>query len=1186
MEAKSFVHLHLHSEYSLLDGAVRIPQLVKMVANHEMPAVALTDHGVLYGAIDFYNACQKEGVKPIIGCELYLAPRSIREKERAHKKESVYYHLLTLAKNEVGYRNLLKLATVAQLEGFYYKPRVDKFLLREHAEGLIATSSCLAGDIPQALLTGNYDLAKHLTEEYLEIFGKENFYIELQDHNLPEQRQVNEGLLKLAEEMKLPLVCTNDAHYLTREDAEMHDVLLCVQTNTNIDDPKRMKFESQEFYVKTPQEMRERFGRYKGAMENTFEIAERCNLNLEFGRCPMPAPDMPEGKTPIEHVRDLCYECLPRLVPNSNEAHKERLEYELSVIDKTGFASYFLIVRDFAIFAREQGIYFGVRGSAAGSFVSYCLGITDIDPIEYDLTFERFLNIERIQMPDIDMDFEDMRRDLVIKYVREKYGEDRVAQIITFGTLAARAAVRDSARALNMPLQLADKVAKIIPAMPGMTIQKAMKLKEFQQEYERSNDVKRLVDMAQRIEGITRNASVHAAGVVISHEPLVNYVPLSRAADGSLVTQYHMGNLEEIGLLKMDFLGLSNLSVLARAVENIQQTTGKLVDVRKLPMDDAKTYEMLGKGDTTGVFQLESAGMRRYIRQLRPQSVRELAAMVALYRPGPMDHIPQFIDSKHGNRRIEYAHPRLEPILKETYGVIVYQDQVMKIVQALAGFSLGKADILRRAMGKKKPEEMRKMRAEFVKGASEQNIPEKEANQLFDLIEPFAGYAFNKAHAVCYAHVAYQTAYLKANYPVEYMAALMAVYLDKKEKIASFIEECHRLDIAVLSPNVNTSNAGFSIEPWSDEKAARQRGKKQKRANQNARTSAVRFGLTAIKNVGEAAVEAILKARAEGGPFRDIYDFCERLLTNGGIARATIETLIRAGAFDSLHSNRKQLLDGLELILQHAQALARERAAGQNSLFGGDNKNAPAIPKPMLPDVDDMNHLEKLAQEKELLGVYLSDHPLRPYARLLERSVLSIDKLAEVEVGQTIRVGGIISACRILATKKTGAKMASFTLEDTGSAINVTAFPQVYESCREAINKEKIVLVRGKLQSRDGRRNGGEENGGMNEEESRNVELLADHVELFELPNELPDDASGYLSVRLRHASRADLMKVRETLEQYPGEYAVRFGVGANGSTRWIEVPYRVGYTSDLESALRRIIPHAKMEFDGELEHA
>ncbi len=1155
MEAR-FVHLHLHTEYSLLDGAIRIPELVKTVAHYEMPAVAISDHGVMYGVIDFYNACTEAGIKPIIGCELYLAPRRMRDRTR---QDQTSYHLLMLAKDERGYRNLLRLSTIAHLEGFYYKPRVDKEVLRQHAEGLIATSSCLAGEIPDALLKGNYERARALVQEYCEIFGRENFYIELQDHGLSEQRTVNEGLLKLAEEFRLPLLVTNDAHYLNREDAEIHDVLLCVQTNSRIDDPKRLRFGTQEFYLKSPQEMAELFARHPDALANTLEVAERCNLALEFGRAQLPAPDLPEGKTPMAHLRDLCYDALPRLVPNTPDTYLQRLEYELSVIDKTGFAPYFLIVRDFAQFARQQGIYFGVRGSAAGSLVSYCLGITDIDPIEYDLTFERFLNIERIQMPDIDMDFEDARRDLVIRYVRQKYGEERVAQIITFGTLAAKAALRDVGRALNINSALIDRITRAIPSMPGMTIERALRESpEFRQEYERTPEVRRLVDLARRLEGITRNASVHAAGVVIASEPLVERVPLARSADGELITQFHMGNLEQIGLLKMDFLGLMNLSVLAKAVQNIERSRGVRINLREIPFNDAKTYEMLGRGETTGVFQLESAGMRRYIQQLKPQNVRELAAMVALYRPGPMEHIPTYIARKHGREPVTYPHPLLEPILKETYGVIVYQDQVLKCVQALAGFSLGKADILRRAMGKKKPEEMRRMRSEFVKGAAERGIDEAEANRLFDLIEPFAGYAFNKAHAVCYAHIAYQTAYLKANYPVEYMAALMAVYKEKTDKIASCIEECQSLGIAVLPPDINRSEAVFTVEPVES-------------APGSSQAYAIRFGLGAIKNVGESALEAILQARADGGAFEDVFDFAVRLHERGGLNRATLEALIQAGAFESLHPNRAQLLAGLDTILNYAQSVARARAAGQNSLFEGGQEVH--IPKPALPAIDDMGTPEKLALERELLGVYLSAHPVRPYARALAKVATPIAHARERESGASVTVGGIITSLRTRTTRQSGARMAALVLEDLTGSIPVTVFPQTYEACKGALIKDRVVLVRGRLQSREnGDRNGNGEGNGL--------ELIAEHVELFEPPadgEEALQDGGSCLQIRLRRCQPDQLSHLRQLLERHPGEAIVRFGVGTNGTTRWVQVPQRVALTPQVLDALRQMLPDAEI---------
>ncbi len=1168
MEA-GFVHLHLHTEYSLLDGATRIPELVKTVANYGMPAVAISDHGAMYGAIEFYKACTQAGIKPIIGCELYVSPRPIQERTRQNQS---YYHLLVLAKDEVGYRNLLKLTTIAHLEGFYYKPRVDKPILRQYAQGLIATSSCLSGEIPDALLKGDFEGARRLLEEYLDIFGRENFYIELQDHGLPQQRQVNQALLELAERYKLPLIATNDAHYLNRDDAETHDVLLCVQTGKSINTPNRMKFDTQEFYVKSPQEMYQLFGAYPEALANTLEIAERCNLELSFGRAPMPDPGLPHGKDAMTYLRELCYENLPRLIPNYNEVHKERLEYELSVIEQTGFAQYFLIVRDFAQFARQQGIYFGVRGSAAGSFVSFCIGITDIDPIDYDLTFERFLNPERIQMPDIDMDFEDARRDMVIRYVREKYGEDHVAQIITFGTLAAKAAIRDVARALDYPTSLVDRLAKMIPTAPGMTIDRALKeIPEFKAEYQNNPDVRRLVDTARKLEGITRNASVHAAGVVISKEPLVELVPLARSADGEVVTQYPMGDLETIGLLKMDFLGLSNLSVLAQAVENIKRTRGIEIDVRNLPLDDAKTYEMLGRGETTGVFQLESAGMRRNIQALKPQNVRELAAMVALYRPGPMDHIPTYINRKHGREEVTYPHPWLEPILKETYGVIVYQDQVLKIVQALAGFSLGKADILRRAMGKKKPEEMKRMRAEFVAGAKEKGIDEEEANRLFDLIEPFAGYAFNKAHAVCYAHVAYQTAYLKANYPVEYMAALMAVYKDKTDKIVNFIDECNTLGIAVLPPDINRSEMGFTVEPTNGNphtngRARRRTTREQKSAPQH--DYAIRFGLGAIKGVGEAAVEAILNERNANGAFADVFDFCARMAEAGAMNRATVEALIQAGAFESLHPNRAQLMANIDLILQYGQSVARARSAGQNSLFeGGESQQDAQIAKPVLSTVDDYSIPEKLSLERELLGVYLSDHPVRPYARVLKQKATEIARALRAEPGTSLTIGGIISSARTITSKKTGARMASLVLEDLTGSISVTVFPQAFEKYREQIVKDRVVLIRGKLQSRDFRgRNG--------EGETGNLEFLADSIELVPEPTDTSEEVPC-ICIQVEWCQKDQLRTLRELLERYPGDAVVQFRVPTRGRIRQIEVPYRVDYTDEVISAVKRVLPQA-----------
>src|SRR5579871_2844789 len=818
--SSDFVHLHCHSEFSLLDGANRLDPLITRAAELEMPALALTDHGVMYGVAEFYSKCKASGVKPLLGVEAYVAPRGHKDKQP--RLDGAAYHMVLLARNLQGYKNLLKLTSIAALEGFYYKPRIDRELITRYSEGLIATSACLGGEVCSALLRGDYESARDIAAFYRDVFGRENYYIEIQNHNLPEQIRCNEDLLKIARELKLPVICTNDVHYLGSQDADAHDILLCIGTGATIHDQDRLKYATQEFYLKTSEEMKRLFGDCPGAIENTLGIAEKCHVDLEFGRCPMPSPGFPKEYTPHQYLTKLAEEGLVRKYNgNPPENIIERLNYELGIIETTGFSQYILIVRDFAKFAEQKGIFYGVRGSAAGCLTSYLVDITDIDPVEYGLTFERFLNPERIQMPDVDMDFEDSRRQEVIEYVTRKYSPNqadptqaRVAQIITFGTLAARAVLKDAGRALGMPLPEVEKLAKLVPTLPlHMTIDKTLEANpEFKNAYVRDPNARKLIDTARRLEGISRHASVHAAGVIISHDPLVEYTPLTRSADGGCVTQYVAGTLEKIGLLKMDFLGLINLSILGQAIKNVERTTGKQLDVRKLPLDDKKTYELLGNGECVGVFQLESPQMRRYIQELKPSDVRDVAAMVALYRPGPMAHIPRFVRCKHGLERIEYPHPLLKELLEETYGVIVYQDQVMRIAQIIAGYTLGQADILRRAMGKKKKEEMAKQRENFLEGAKSKGVTEKKANEIFDLMEPFAGYAFNKAHAVCYAMVAYQTAYLKANYPVEYMAALMACFIEKSDKLVTCMEECKRMQIAVLPPDVNSSLADFVVE--------------------------------------------------------------------------------------------------------------------------------------------------------------------------------------------------------------------------------------------------------------------------------------------------------------------------------------------------------------------------------------
>lgn len=1105
MAGPDFVHLHTHSEFSLLDGAARVEPLVHLAAKQGMSALALTDHGVMYGAFAFHRACRKAGIKPIIGVEAYVTPGSHRD--RTPRGVKAAYHLLLLAANEIGYKNLLKLTTIAAVEGFYTKPRIDHALLQQHREGLIVTSACLGGEVCTALMQGDYERARDIAALYRDMLGPENYYIELQDHTLPKQRQCNEGLLRIARELGLRLLCTNDVHYLTRDDAEAHDVLLCIGTGATTGDAARLRYEAEEFYLKSAEQMAEIFRDHPEALATTVEIAERCNVEIPERGAALPTPECPDGLTPMEYLRRLAHEGLERKVGGAAERYLQRLEHELDVVQRTGFAEYFLIVRDFARFASEKGIFFGVRGSAAGSLTSYCIGITDIDPVDYGLTFERFLNIDRVQMPDIDMDFEDTRRAEVIDYVTQKYGKDHVAQIITFGTLAARAALKDAGRALNIPLAEVNRIVSLVPTKPGTKLQDVLaSSEEFRAAYNGSPSIRRLVDTAIRLEGLSRHASVHAAGVVISKDPLVNYTPLQRSADSGLVTQYGADALEALGLLKMDFLGLINLSILSRALENIRRTRNIEIDLRSLPLDDPKAFELLGRGDTTGIFQLESEGMRRNISQLRPTSVRDLAAMVALYRPGPLEHIQEFIRAKHGQAKIRYPHPLLEPILKETYGVIVYQDQVMQIAQAIAGFTLAQADILRRAMGKKQQEYMASQHAKFVQGAAERGIDAAKAEEIFKLIEPFAGYAFNKAHAVCYAMLAYQTAYLKANYPIEYMAALLTCYIEKKDKVANCLTECRRLGLRILPPDINHSESDFRPEG-----------------------EAIRFGLSAIKNVGSNAVEAILKERKEGGPFQSLVDFTMRMAPHGSINRATCEALIGCGAFDSLVPSRRAVMAMLDQALAAASRSLRDQRAGQVGLFEGSlDLSNEFVAIPVISLDQDYPLSQRLATEKELLGIYLSGHPLERYQERLAREKLTpLSSLPTRKGREEVQVAGLISQVVERTQKEKGQKWARFTLEDyDGHTVEVLAFARVYAEHAEKLAKDNVVIVTGTIL-------GAEES--SEEEEARSVEVRATDIRLV-------SRANGVQKRRLRIELSPDrtplavLQQLRRILEQAPGE--------------------------------------------------
>ncbi len=1038
MASSSFVHIHNHTEYSLLDGLSRIKPLVARASELGMPAIAMTDHGFMAGTVEFVLACQSAHIKPLVGCELYVAPDS---RHRRDTREA--FHLVLIAENLEGYHNIARLCSLGYLEGFYQRPRIDHELLEQYHTGIIASSACLSGEVAQALLAGDMEKAVNIACYYRDLFGRDRFYVEIQDHGLADQAAIRSGLIEVARRAGVGLLASNDAHYINADDALAHDVLLCIQTNSMYDAPKRMRYDSDQFYLKSAEEMALLFQDIPQALENTLRIADMVQIDWPFGdghNAELPDPGVPEPHTPSSYLRALAEEGLQRLFDPDDTAVRERLEYELQVIEQTGYPRYFLIVRDFAQFARERGIQYGVRGSAAGSLVSYCIGITNVDPIHYGLTFERFLNPERISMPDIDMDFDDTRREEVIEYVRQKYGNDHVGQIGTFGTLGAKMAVRDVGRALGVPIESINRFVKLIPSRPGTTFEKAFaEVPELSQMLQADPELQRVVDIARRVEGVNRHLSVHAAGVVITHRPLIDLAPLCTTRDGQVLTQYSMNALESAGLLKMDFLGLINLRILATAAKNVEQTRGITVDLEHLPLDDAKTWEMLGQGDTTGVFQLESEGMRKNITQLKPTTIIELAAMVALYRPGPMEHIPTYIASKHGRQQVQYPHPSLEPILKETYGVIVFQDQVMMIVREIAGFSLGQADILRKAMGKKKADIMAKQRIEFIKGAQARGIDEKQADDLYNLLLPFAGYAFNKAHAVCYSLVAYQTAYMKANYPIEYLAALLAAAIDSQDKVAVYVQECRKRGIPLLPPDVNLSGLSFTVE-----------------------NDAIRFGLLALKNVGQAAVEAILTARGSR-PFTSLMDFCRRVTqVEGTVSRATIETLIKAGALCSIEPNRARLLRGLPDCLAQAQRSARDARIGQADLFG----EASIDIDPELPEAPDLPRDQIMAYEKELLGIYLTDHPLKRYEQQFRNSgATNIVDIGSYPHDSVIHVAGLIASIRQITTV-TQKQMAVLVLEDMTASINAVLLPQNYEKCRAMLRDNSLVLVKAKVRYR------------------------------------------------------------------------------------------------------------------------
>ena len=1047
-----FVHLHVHTEYSLLDGACRIRDLPKLVKELGQTACAITDHGVMYGAVDFYRACKAEGIHPIIGCEVYVARRTRFDKQHEFDAES--RHLVLLCKNETGYRNLSYMVSQAYIEGFYIKPRIDMELLRAHSDGLIALSACLAGEIPKRLMNGDYNGAKAYALEMRGIFG-EDFYLELQDHGIAEQTEVNRGLLRLHNETGIPLVCTNDAHYLRKEDAENHDVLLCIQTGKTVDDENRMRYEPRNFYIRSTEEMETLFAGYPDAVANTEKIAEKCQLEFTFGKYHLPEFKLPEGYDSPTYLRKLCDEGFARRYGQAKPEYRKQLDYELDMIEKMGFTDYFLIVSDFVRYAKSRGIPVGPgRGSAAGSMVSYCLEITDIDPMKYDLYFERFLNPERVSMPDIDMDFGDTRRGEVVEYVRKKYGDDHVAQIVTFGTMAARAAIRDVGRALNMTYAEVDVVAKLVPAGPGalhITLQEALKLsKQLADMYREEPKVKKLIDTAMALEGMPRHASTHAAGVVITKLPVYEYVPLARN-DDAVVCQYVMTTLEELGLLKMDFLGLRNLTVLDDAVKMVQQREPEFA-LSKIPDDDAETYDMISRGQTAGVFQIESTGMTGVCVGLKPQSIEDITAVIALYRPGPMESIPRFIACKHDPKLVTYKHPRLVPILSVTYGCIVYQEQVIRIFQELGGFSLGQADMVRRAISKKKAKEIEKERQAFVYGDAERGIKgciangidEKTAQAIYDEIYDFANYAFNKAHAVSYAVVAYQTAYFKCHYTKEYMAALLTSVLDNTDKVIEYSGECARLGIKVLPPDVNVSNGGFTADD----------------------NGQIRFGLNAVKNVGRNLIENVVRER-QNKPYTSLYDFCKRMRSNM-LNRRALENLIKAGAFDTLEPSRHGMMESVETVLRIVENDARQNLDGQLDLFSAmaGAEEAPQNDDYQVPNLREYDSGELLKMEKEVSGLYLSGHPLDAYREKIEKiSTCTIAQLQGENArdfdNQTVTLVCTVVKNKIMTTKS-NTLMAFTTIEDLTGTMELLVFPRVLTSCRAYLQENAVVVTTGR----------------------------------------------------------------------------------------------------------------------------
>jgi DNA polymerase III subunit alpha len=1155
MEHSRFVHLHCHTEYSLLDGANKVDKLFERIKALKQPAVAMTDHGNMFGAVEFYREASRHGIKPIIGCEIYVAPTSRFEKKGVDKGPKEYNnHLILLAMNNQGYRNLCKLVSLGYMEGFYYKPRIDKDLLRELNGGLIALSACLQGEVSQALNYGIYEKAKAAAESYAAIFG-DRYYIEIQDNKLPQQEKVNRQLVELAKELALPVVATNDCHYGERADFHAHDVLLCVQTGKTVSDDNRLKLETDELYLKSADEMNQGFEFCPGAVERTLEIADRCNVDLEFGKYHFPTFTPPKEISLDDYLDESARQGLEERLagmadPEARKAYYERLEYELDVIKRMQFPGYFLVVADFINYAKKSGIPVGPgRGSSAGSLVAYALKITDLDPIRHVLLFERFLNPERRSMPDIDVDFCIRGRAQVIQYVKDKYGADRVAQIATFGTLKAKAAIRDVGRAIGMSFAETDAIAKLIPAPKqgfDYPLTEAMKMEPRLPEMMKGDPrVKTLIEHALRLEGLVRHASTHAAGVVLSNLPLVDHLPLFVDKEGGIVTQFDMSCVEKIGLVKFDFLGLKTLTLIHDCLKLIEVTRGEKIDISRLELDDKKTYRTLCNGNTTGVFQLESTGIREMTVKIRPNCFEDLVAILALYRPGPLDSgmAEEYIKRKNGQEKIKYLHPLLEPILKDTYGVIVYQEQVMQIAQVLGGYSMGDADILRRAMGKKDPEEMAAQRERFVDGAKKKKIDEKKATEIFDQMETFARYGFNKSHSAAYALVSYQTAYLKTHYTVEFMAALMTSEMGDTDKVIKNLAECREKEIEVLAPDINESRSDFT--PLGDK---------------------IRFGLAAVKNVGEKAVEVILQSRSQGGPFESLFDFCRRVDMTA-VNRRVIENLIKCGAYDSTQVSRARMFGALDDAMKAGQTYQRDQASAQIDIFG--MLGAPskgARPGDVCPPVPEWSSQESLAFEKEALGFYISGHPLDKYDRALKK-ITSGTVAALKEKAQTgeVRLGGVVSALKLRNTKK-GERYGNFNLEDKTGFIEVIAWPDTYKKCAELLGADDPIFVKGRLEAGEDR-----------------IQVIANEV--WTLAEAIENHKNGnakmsvngekvHLYMRESEVSADELVRLRDLLLDYPGRSVVFLHMLGKGEGETvIELPDQVRIASgpSLETTVEQL---------------